>query len=114
MRYQNLTDGLLATWRHGRAWAGKWHFEWTVFHHPGVSIGIRKGGYSDNEILFNLHLLVFGIYISREFHRSFEERELSLDWHHGYFWIKLWTDDAFIMTSLGTGNVQYVCTSKIG
>lgn len=92
MRSQNLTDGVLPTWRHGRAWAGKWRAEWCVLYHPRLAISLQAGGYNDNEIQLDVSLLLFTLYVSREFHRCFEERELGLIWHDGVAWLKLWCD----------------------
>lgn len=93
LRSQNLTDDRLPTWRHGRAWLGRWRAEWTCFYHPKLAVGVETGGYDDNQIMFRLHLLLFGIYVSRAFRRCFADRELSLSWHDGSLWIKLWCDD---------------------
>lgn len=92
---QNLTDGRLPTWRHGRAWWGPWHAEWLVFMRPGLAVGIEKGGYDNNRIQAHLSLFLFTIYLSRSFRRCFEDRELSVSWHDGSLWLKLWCDDEY-------------------
>jgi hypothetical protein len=92
---QNLTDGRLPMWREGRAWWGPWHAEWHVFRRPRFAVGIEKGGYDNNRIQFHLSLFLFTLYVSRSFQRCFEDRELSIDWHHGSLWLKLWCDDEY-------------------
>lgn len=91
--HQNLTDGELPLWRHGRAWWGPWGWEWCVLYHPGLAIGIEKGGYNDDRIMVHVSLLLFTLYVGREFRRSFRQRELSASWHDGGIWLNLWTGD---------------------
>ncbi len=92
--HQNLTDGELPLWRHGRAWLGKWGWEWSCFYRPQFhfKIGFETGGYSD-DVMMMLCLGLFSLYIHRESHRSFKDRELSIAWHDGCIWLKLWCDD---------------------
>lgn len=90
---QNLTDGVLPLWRHGRAWWGKWRCEWDVLRHPRMAIGFEKGGYDDDRIMVHLSLLLFTVYLSREFRRCFRQRELSACWHEGTVMLHLWTSD---------------------
>ena len=91
--HQNLTDGRLPLWRHGRAWWGYWNWEWSVLYHPRLGIRFSKGGYDDNSIQGSIDLLLFSLHVGRKFGRFFEERELSLYWYQGSVWLNLWADD---------------------
>lgn len=99
---QNLTDGVLPTWRHGRCWWGRFHAEWCVFCHPKLHVGFEKGGHVDDGtgIAFRLALLFFSVYVSFDCARLFgrpwnylRERHLSASWHDGAIWLELWTGD---------------------
>lgn len=43
--HQNLTDGRLPLWRHGRAWFGRFAWEWSIFmRSPSLGASIGRGG----------------------------------------------------------------------
>ena len=99
---QNLTDGRLPMWRHGRAWWGRLHAEWSVFHAPRLCVGFEKGGHVEDGsgFCFRLALLAFSLYLSfdcaRLFGRPYREprnRKLDMSWHDGSLWLELWTAD---------------------
>ena len=94
---QNLSDGKLALWRYGRAWWRSWRVEWTAFHYPRWSfhLGVETGGGdSENEIMAHINIGIAQLFISYSFAgREFAERELSIAFHDGYLWLKLWCDD---------------------
>ena len=93
MHYQNLTDGRLPIWRHGRAWWGQWHAEWCVLYLPRFRFGIEKGGYDDNRITACFACGLFSIYLSRSFARCFAHRELDISIHDGSVWVHPWIAD---------------------
>lgn len=95
IRAQNLTDGKLPTWRHGRAWLGRFRAEWCVFYHPHLALIFRKGGHVDDGSGIQLHvgLLLFSLYLTFNTKRSLKHRELGASWHDGSLWLNLWTAD---------------------
>ena len=97
---QNLTDGKFPTWRHGRAWLGPFHAEWSVLYRPGLAVGFRKGGHVDDGTGVQVHLalLLFSIYMTfntarfcGQPYRELRQRELSATWHDGTIQLNLWT-----------------------
>lgn len=95
MHSQNLTDGRLPLWRHGRAWAGRWRACWTIFYSPSFGLGLYKGGIigDGDEILIQISLLIFSLWISYDCKRQLKQRELSLSIHHWGLWLNLFTTD---------------------
>lgn len=91
---QNLSYDKLPTWRHGRAWPkgwlGKYEIEWTVFYSPRLFITLRKSG---NKLKFHIGLLLFSMYMSREFKHYFKRCELSANWFEGTIQLHLFTTD---------------------
>ena len=83
MRYhhQNLTDGRLPLWRHGRAWLGKLHWEWSVFYRPRfrLAVGSRH---------LTISLLAFSLWIVWNNGDEFERREFAISAHDGNIWIE--------------------------
>ena len=80
MRYhhQNLTDGRLPLWRHGRAWCGPLAWEWRLMRGCGfgmsagfLSVGLRAGIFS-----FYLHA------------REGYERTFGIRFSDGIIWIE--------------------------
>jgi hypothetical protein len=99
---QNLTDGRLPLWRHGRCWWGRMQAEWGVFYRPRLAIGFEKGGHVNDGsgVQIHLALLVFWIYLSMDLARIFgrpyrelKPRDLSAYWYEGSLWLRLWTSD---------------------
>lgn len=91
MRYhhQNLTDGHLPLWRHGRAWWGRLNWEWCVLYHPRFGLRIGKG--EDQGLTASVSLLLFSLYL-RWSCRVRRSRELSLSVYDSVVWLKLWKD----------------------
>lgn len=80
-RAQNLSDGRLPLWRHGRTWIFGYRFaiEWLL---PGKALGVSidLGGFSIRTPLASL-------YVSSTRRESFGARELSIYWNDGCLWI---------------------------
>ena len=55
--HQNLTDGRLPLWRHGRLWWGRLHVEWSMFRRVGMwSATLRRRGFTAYAGWFGLHV----------------------------------------------------------
>lgn len=78
--HQNLTDGELPLWRHGRAWLGSLGVEWCVFRR--VSCGIAIGARS-----FSIRLPGLSLYAHVGDSNPFERREFEVAAHGGCVWI---------------------------
>ncbi len=83
MRYhhQNLTDGVMPLWRHGRAWWGPLAWEWSVFHRTGVSLGLSLGLTS-----LSVRLVWFSLFVHSN-NDDHDMREFSLRIMDGNVWI---------------------------
>lgn len=83
MRYhhQNLTDGRLPLWRHGRAWLGHLHWTWSVFYHPRFSVAVGSRH-------LTLSLLAFSLWVVWKDDGEFERREFSIEAHDGCVWVE--------------------------
>ena len=90
---QNLTDGRLPMWRHGRAWWGRLRAEWVCFYHPRLAIGFSLGGYDDTRVSCHLCLLAFSIYISFDTARFMPSVQFSAAWFGGNIQLHLFTTD---------------------
>lgn len=54
---QNLSDGRMPMWRHGRGWFGPLHIEWSAFHTTGLLLaGVWLGG-------FKIYLHSFSLFV---------------------------------------------------
>lgn len=108
MDWQDLNDSPIKKyWKHGRAWIGRFHFEWSIpTHFLHFSVGIN-GGDSNRNLTFAVACKVFSIYASMRFvhfrvgHWStysdkpffiHEEREFKISIHDGSLWLRLWGD----------------------
>lgn len=86
MRTQNLTDGKLPLWRHGRGWIGswgarsQWEIEWKVPSGRGF-------GFSIGFLSFSVQLFLFDLYMHRTSDYAIDRRELSVYWMDGCLWI---------------------------
>lgn len=82
MRYssQNLTDGKLPMWRHGRAWWGPLAWEWSVFRRStwGASIGIDR---------FSIRIGFASLYVNVRRSEDSWGREFQVRFHDGAIWI---------------------------
>lgn len=73
---QNLTDGQLPKWRHGRAWALGICWGWSLFHDTRLlSISARRWG-------FSIYLRWFGFYVGGR-GEEWDRGRWELSWHHG-------------------------------
>lgn len=80
VRTQNLSDGRLPLWRHGRAWLAGLAIEWTL---PG-----RRLGFSVGLSGFSLQLpLVAEVFVTLRRYYDSDRRELSIYWLDGCLWI---------------------------
>lgn len=80
-RAQNLTDGRLPLWRHGRTWVfhSRVSIEWVI---PGkkLGVGIGTGG-------FSVRTPIASLYVSVTRREMFSVREFDVYWHGGCLWI---------------------------
>lgn len=85
---QSLTDGKLPMWRHGRAWAFGWGWEWSLFHNSRLwqaSVGWPH---------FSVYLGWFAFSLIRSNDDRFERPEFSVCFGHGgvsfeHPWVRL-------------------------
>lgn len=83
MRYhhhQNLTDGKLPLWRHGRAWWRWLAWEWSLFRRTGwgVSVGLDR---------FSVRVGFASLYVNMRRSEDSWGREFSIRIHDGIIWI---------------------------
>lgn len=86
MRTQNLSDGKLPLWRHGRAWFGSWRLRWQ-WEIEWVVPAKRRFGFSLGAFCFSVQLVLFELYVHRTSGYSMGRRELSVYWLDGCLWI---------------------------
>lgn len=80
MRTQNLSDGRLPLWRHGRAWLAGLAIEWTI---PGRRLGISIGFRG-----FSVQLpLVAAVFVTLRSAYDCSLSSLSIYWLDGCLWI---------------------------
>jgi len=81
MRAQNLSDGRLPLWRHGRTWVlrNRISIEWVI---PGkrLGVGVGSGG-------FSIRTPIASLYVSSTRSELFRRRELDVYWNDGCLWI---------------------------
>lgn len=74
--HQNLTDGRLPIWRHGRAWLWLIAWEWVVFKRCtfGIEIGLRHA---------NIRLGIVALYVNRRGLETETCRSFEVSFHDG-------------------------------
>lgn len=81
-RAQNLSEGKLPLWRHGRTWlfGSRVSVEWVVLGRCALGVAVGSRGFSVRTPLASL-------YVSSTRRDPFESRELDVYWHAGCLWI---------------------------
>lgn len=80
--HQNLSDGKLPLWRHGRAWWLKIGWEWLIFMCWSMEFGIALSKRS-----FSIRLPGFRFYLYARDDEDFEPAEFEIAYHDGILWL---------------------------